>query len=188
MALYSLFYEFFFTTTDFADTNFIFSNSDTTGLGFHGDFINGWTDLNVLQNAFNCVGNDCPINAPVANGGHRQAASSPPLVTAAVYEEDIGLHGPITSLPNQGLTPVTSAPSSSPTGTKTWKSLGCYTDSVAARSLAFGQAVPGGPDALTVEICQSLCQKQGYSLAGVEYADECCTSLLPPTLLSHQLL
>ncbi|KAH8800438.1 hypothetical protein F5884DRAFT_685979 [Xylogone sp. PMI_703] len=174
VALFSLFYEFFFTTHDFPDTKFIFSNSDTTGYGLHGDFINGWTDLNVLQNAFNCIGDNCPINAPVANGGHRQGASTPQLVTPAVYEEDIGLTNPIRSLPNQGLTPTTSAPSSTPTGNKSWKSLGCYSDSVAARTLSFGQQIPGGPGALTLEACQSLCQKQGYTLAGVEYADECC--------------
>jgi hypothetical protein len=37
-----------------------------------------------------------------------------------------------------------------------------------------GEAVPGGAAAMTVEACQSTCLGLGYSLAGVEYADECC--------------
>lgn len=55
-----------------------------------------------------------------------------------------------------------------------WTFLGCYTDSVSARSLPYGVGVPGGPAAMTIELCQSTCLAAGYSLAGVEYADECC--------------
>jgi hypothetical protein len=55
-----------------------------------------------------------------------------------------------------------------------WTSLGCYTDSVAARSLPYGAGIAGGPTAMTVELCQSACLAAGYKLAGVEYADECC--------------
>ncbi|RFU31980.1 hypothetical protein B7463_g4374, partial [Scytalidium lignicola] len=54
-----------------------------------------------------------------------------------------------------------------------WSSLGCYTDSVNARSLSYAAGVPGGPTAMTVELCESTCLAAGYSYAGVEYADEC---------------
>lgn len=27
---------------------------------------------------------------------------------------------------------------------------------------------------MTIELCQSTCLAAGYTLAGVEYADECC--------------
>ena len=64
--------------------------------------------------------------------------------------------------------------STSPTSTAGWTLLGCYTDNVAARTLVNGEAVPGGASAMTVEACQSTCLGLGYSLAGVEYADECC--------------
>lgn len=57
---------------------------------------------------------------------------------------------------------------------KMWNSLGCYTDSVSARSLTWAQTIPNGPSTLTVELCQQLCQNAGYSLAGVEYSVECC--------------
>jgi WSC domain len=34
-------------------------------------------------------------------------------------------------------------------------------------------AIPGGPAAMTVELCLAACQAAGYVLAGVEYAQEC---------------
>jgi hypothetical protein len=54
-----------------------------------------------------------------------------------------------------------------PTG---WTSLGCYTDSVNARSLAVRVNTPA---ALSVAVCTSACGGQGFSFAGVEYAGEC---------------
>ena len=76
--------------------------------------------------------------------------------------------------------------------TPLWSSLGCYTDvsqihedvhfhadlvnpfqSVNARTLAIGMAVPGGAANMTVENCQTACQAAKYTLAGVEYAAEC---------------
>jgi hypothetical protein len=58
-----------------------------------------------------------------------------------------------------------------------WTLLGCYTDSVSARSLPYGAGVPGGPSAMTNELCQSTCHAAGYTLAGTEYSDECCKYL-----------
>jgi hypothetical protein len=55
-----------------------------------------------------------------------------------------------------------------------WTLLGCYTDSVSARSLPYGAGVPGGPSAMTNELCQSTCLAASYTLAGTEYSDECC--------------
>jgi hypothetical protein len=71
-------------------------------------------------------------------------------------------------------TPTTTTSATSPTGTGGWKLLGCYTDNVSARTLVNAEAVPGGPTAMTVQACQTVCQGLGYLLAGVEYADECC--------------
>jgi hypothetical protein len=58
-----------------------------------------------------------------------------------------------------------------------WTLLGCYTDDVSARSLPYGAGVPGGPSAMTNELCQSTCLATGYILAGTEYSDECCECL-----------
>ena len=58
-------------------------------------------------------------------------------------------------------------------GPSGWTSLGCYTDSVGARTLVNGIATPGGGSALTIALCTSACQQAGYLLAGAEYAGEC---------------
>jgi hypothetical protein len=63
--------------------------------------------------------------------------------------------------------------STSASSTK-WTSLGCYTDSTSARTLSNYITVPGGTGATTIESCQAACLALGYSLAGVEYANECC--------------
>jgi len=55
-----------------------------------------------------------------------------------------------------------------------WTLLGCYTDNVNARTLSNYIVVPGGQSATTIESCQAACIAAGYSLAGVEYANECC--------------
>jgi glucan 1,3-beta-glucosidase len=72
------------------------------------------------------------------------------------------------------VTTQTSQPS--PTG---WNFRGCYTDSVAARALT-GEAVPGGPTAMTIEACLTVFHGLGFILAGSEYADECCRSNFIP--------
>ncbi|PQE27274.1 GPI anchored protein [Rutstroemia sp. NJR-2017a WRK4] len=54
-----------------------------------------------------------------------------------------------------------------------WYPLGCYTDSVAARSLPVRTDVRGGWQAMTSELCQSACQAAGYTYAGTEYSGEC---------------
>jgi glucan 1,3-beta-glucosidase len=59
----------------------------------------------------------------------------------------------------------------SPSG---WTFLGCYTDNPTARTLTTYLVVPGGQGATTIETCLAACQALGYSLAGLEYANECC--------------
>jgi len=101
VALFSIFFEFFFETGSIPDYNhFAFANGDSTGFGYHGDFVMGWTDRNALQHGHKgCVtAADCP------NLGS-QAATSRPLIYPAVYEEEIGLKGPISTLP--GNNPIT---------------------------------------------------------------------------------
>ena len=81
------------------------------------------------------------------------------------------------SLKSYPPTPKPSAPSTSTSTfiSSSWKSLGCYTDDNGGRAMK-GYPVPGGPQAMTIEICQSTCSGLGYVLAGLEYADECCKS------------
>lgn len=69
-------------------------------------------------------------------------------------------------------TPTTTSATSTTTAPK-WNDIGCYTDSIAARTLRNSVSVPGGSDALTVELCQATCLAAGYLLAGVEWSREC---------------
>ncbi len=50
-----------------------------------------------------------------------------------------------------------------------WQSLGCYTDTVAARTLLTGMAVQGG--SVTPQRCIDACAVKPYKYAGVEYAE-----------------
>jgi len=95
VALFSIFFEFFFTTGVYPDTNkFAFANGDPTGFGFHGDFIMGWTNRTLLQTAHR----DCITSANCPKLGN-QGQEHRPLIYPAVYEEEIGLNGPIPKLP-----------------------------------------------------------------------------------------
>jgi hypothetical protein len=55
-----------------------------------------------------------------------------------------------------------------------WTFLGCYIDNVSGRALPNGEQVPGGTNAMTNELCESTCLAVGFSIAGTEYAGECC--------------
>lgn len=58
-----------------------------------------------------------------------------------------------------------------------WKSLGCWTDDVQARTLGYRANTPSA--ALTVRVCTDACRAAGYTYAGVEYAAECyCGNVL----------
>lgn len=60
-----------------------------------------------------------------------------------------------------------------------WLTMGCYSDSVAARVLQNEGIVEGGPANMTVENCEAACLAAGYILAGVEYSAECyCDSAI----------
>lgn len=114
-------------------------------------------------------------------------------VTQAVYSDNVDIFGDTIAIYQPGtttgsgpststtLSTHTSSPTSSPTPPPSsggWTLLGCYTDSVSARSLPVALGVPGGASAMTIEACQSTCLAAGYSLAGVEYADECCKCIV----------
>ncbi|TCD64794.1 hypothetical protein EIP91_003605 [Steccherinum ochraceum] len=51
-----------------------------------------------------------------------------------------------------------------------WKSLGCYNDTAAARTLSVPVGVTGN---FSVESCTDTCFNAGYPLSGMEFADEC---------------
>ena len=77
----------------------MFANADRTGYGFHGDFIMGWTNITALQTAHQTCGPDyCPINIAGAEPG-KNVQEPQILIHPAIYEEEIGLNGPVSKLP-----------------------------------------------------------------------------------------
>jgi hypothetical protein len=80
VALFSIFYEFFFDTSPYTDRKFAFANADPTGFGYHGDFIMGWTNRTLLQNAHR----DCITSANCPTLGN-QPQQTRPLIYPAIY-------------------------------------------------------------------------------------------------------
>lgn len=81
-------------------TNFVFSNGDTTGYGFHADFFAGWKDEEALVNSFaNCFdNNNCPWRAFGSPTGEDPDPTKLQPETAAPAE-NIGLDGSLDKLP-----------------------------------------------------------------------------------------
>ena len=193
--LVSLFYEFAFAVQNFPSNNgsvptWVWANGDTTGYGFHGDFINGWPALvngtNVLQQAIdgcndnNGVGgelNNCPPFVPYLNSSFCPPRN--PLVN-----EDIGMSHPIARLPgnnpiwigngtkpsyaNYTETATFYSPQSTiPTG---YTEVGCIAEGSSGRALT---AVSFSGPNMTRAVCVAYCQSFGYPLAGAEYGQEC---------------
>lgn len=89
----------------------------------------------------------------------------------AIYSDNVDVYPDTIALFQAATTTIT---------TGIWPFLGCYTDSIQARTLSHYVTVPGGQGAMTIEACQATCQALGYIFAGVEFAQECCK----PTLYS----
>ncbi|KAH6893527.1 hypothetical protein B0T10DRAFT_592516 [Thelonectria olida] len=179
---------------------FVFSNGDTTGFSFHGDFMNGW-NTNVLTAAIKqCINNDttagsvsaCP---PLAQSQTPYFSTNcperPPIINETVK-------GMLDSLP--GCNPVTSGPDKAPqqacstqpainsnsdsgsnsmfnpaVGDKlgNWAYVGCASELSNARTLS---KYATASDSMTIDSCTAACKAQGYPLAGVENSRECYCS------------
>jgi hypothetical protein len=134
----------------------------------------------------------------VSNGGAPAPASDCSMACSGNSSEICGgpnrlnvYNNTASSPPPPSTTPIV-VPSSGP-----WVSLGCYryfqlpffpiesgplrhlclpiSDNVGGRALTFGTPPVGGASNNSVESCTAACFTAGYSLAGMEYSDECCT-------------
>ncbi|QIW95716.1 hypothetical protein AMS68_001234 [Peltaster fructicola] len=93
--------EFGWSTKGVSSPNtLVWAQGDTTGYGFHGDFMMGWMDPSALQQSFvNCIdNNNCPWRS---FGSPTGKAPNPttllPQIPAPV--EDVGLLAPLSALP-----------------------------------------------------------------------------------------
>lgn len=111
VAIFSVFYEFFFDTSKFPDyQNWVYATGDkSVGYTLHGDYIQGWTNQTALQEALQtCTGtqgeraSSCSVTSGVVTGG-----STVPLEIPAPVE-NLGQNGPLPKLP--GNNPIINFP------------------------------------------------------------------------------
>lgn len=190
--LVSLFYEVLYDTNAFKDKwhgsthPFVFSNGDTTGYGFHGDFVNGW-DIDVLQKAVTECTNDSGRVEDCQHFTQFTGAESRACRIPSSIDELVS--GTIPKLP--GCNPITSGPEPAVsdgtcqddavigqpqtfftdlTVSKKWEYVGCGQDDYYERTL---KGKSQSNDAMSVENCIDFCKTNGFSYAGLEYGREC---------------
>ncbi|KIV92643.1 hypothetical protein PV10_03916 [Exophiala mesophila] len=200
-----LFYEIYYfpNRIDTSDGGrFVFSNGDTTGYGFHGDFLNAW-DTQVLTDAIAACINDvesgniseCP---PLAASQDDYFGTNCPEQAPLVNEQ---VKGVLSKLP--GCNEVTSGPARAPQGvcptqpnlnpvtntdgqTRPVPVAGTTTATISSGSVAQykgcyvdnsgGRALSAASyanDSMSTSICGAYCQSKGFSVFGTEYGREC---------------
>ncbi|KAI1613238.1 WSC domain-containing protein [Exophiala viscosa] len=198
--LVSIFYEVIWDTNKFADLwygnsqPFVWSMGDPTGYGHHGDFVNGWEDTDLLQNAIDqCTaesGNveDCPLFKLIPDAQAEGCKIEP--------EVDEQVSGFMSALP--GCNPVQSGPAEATVKTgcgatttispsnatfftdltsQGWSYTGCGTDNYSNRILTGASESNSN---MTNEVCIAFCESKGFTVAGTEYSDECyCGNSIP---------
>ncbi|OCH94040.1 WSC-domain-containing protein [Obba rivulosa] len=187
--LVSLFYEMFVSVDQFPYNGagtWVYANGDTTGRGLHGDFINGWADISLLQDAIdNCGDANGQVSAcPPLQAVVDQNAASACEYTGLIVNEEVGLNGPISVLPgcnplwdgtgaqpacpNTDATPgFINAAGPLPTG---WNDVGCIAEGTNGRALTGASTT--SPN-MTRALCAEFCDSKGFSIAGAEFSDEC---------------
>lgn len=189
--LISIFYEVLYDTNKFKDEwtgnqhPFVFAQGDTTGYGYHGDFLNGW-DVKVLQNAVDTCTDDSGSVSKCGAVTMYTAAECNACKLPTLIDEQVD--GSLKALP--GCNPFTGGPGPAPavancpaatigapkgnfvdlTTTKKWEYTGCGKDNLNDRTF------PGtrlSTDDMTVEKCVDHCSAGGFSYAGLEYGREC---------------
>ncbi|KAJ3526946.1 hypothetical protein NM208_g10945 [Fusarium decemcellulare] len=175
---------------------FVFAQGDTTGYGFHGDFLNGW-NMNVLTNAIkNCINNDgiggavskCPV---LAASQTQYFSDNCPEMPSLINEP---VRGMLDKLP--GCNNVTSGPAKAPQGicdtqpslndlgdagigtmfdpspgdkVGPWAYIGCAPEGNTRTLNKYAVS----SDSMTIQYCTASCKAQGYPLAGMENGREC---------------
>lgn len=104
VAIISIFIEFLLNTEPFPDyENWVYATGDSTGYGLHGDFVNGWTDLDALRDIFStCTGKKGLKDPGCSITQGQKTVLTPqhkPLEVHSSSGEDVGLNNPIPKLP-----------------------------------------------------------------------------------------
>lgn len=189
-----LFFEILYGVNDIKQDGgrYVFAQGDTTGYGFHGDFLNGW-DMGVQTAALkNCANTDnagqisaCPeLMASDVQNFNEICPEQPAIVNEPVKGMLSKLPGciTVTSGPNSAtsadmicgpnIVPPTINPPAKAQVPVTpavgsvengWAYAGCASESTSGRALS---AASFASDSMTNQACQSFCASKGQPIAG----------------------
>ena len=182
---------------------FVWAQGDTTGYGFHGDFLNGWDTTVQTEAVLNCANPDnlgqisaCPALAAVDTAEYNEnCREQPPVINEPVHGMLAKLPGCITitsgpdeatsadstcpanaTIPSLNPTPVYNGPYTTfyPTVGKVYNN---WTYLGCANETANGRSLTGASytnlTSMTNEVCQAYCSSQNYPLAATEYGSQC---------------
>jgi hypothetical protein len=173
-------------------------NSDPSGYGYHGDFLNGW-DIPTLQQAINeCNAESGNIEECAAFTLRSDDDMAACKVLPRVNEATVGVlgalpgcnpvqAGPEPAVPQSGCGAVTEIgdpilPFTDVSQKLGWKYVACAKDP-AGQSRTLTDLFFDQPD-MTVEKCISICADKGSKYAGVEYSSQCfCGNNVAPDRL-----
>jgi hypothetical protein len=184
---------------------FVFLRGDTTGYGFHGEFLNDW-DMDVLTNAVHqCMGATASDNGQIGLCPPLQASVDPyasqnrPEQPLQVQE---AVHGLINVLPGcnsptdepiratENICPVqplldpivkqdnkTRAVAIFGQKSANWQYLGCALDTGTPRPVTSKSYYYAGNT--TIESCTAYCKSNNYYYTGMEFGNQCyCSNIL----------
>ena len=210
-----LFFEVIYSTNNVGQEKggyFVFANGDTTGYGFHADFLNGW-DPKVLQDSINqCMGTGRAINdgdiqkcPPLNKSFDPFFSKNCPEQAPTVNEKVKGLlrvlpgcnpptGGPLRAA--QNICPI--QPNLNPVQNTDgivrllpqpgdlvgdFQYLGCADDRGSPKTLTGG--FYSDNNALTIESCTAYCRSNGWAYSGLENGYQCyCGNAFQNPLLS----
>ncbi|QSZ33690.1 hypothetical protein DSL72_005261 [Monilinia vaccinii-corymbosi] len=210
----TLFFEVTYRTDHFANDwygdsqPFILANGDTTGYGFHGDFINGWDIPTLTKGINNCLDGqpDCPsetftfynqsdtqvckiaplLKEPVSGTlsalpGCNTPSSGPAGYVPPACPQDVALAKSLQA-PSRPSTPISQI-STLPLGIVDLSTSKGWTYLGCGTDVAGNRTLNAdweGRDTMTISTCVDFCTSKGHTYAGVEFGSQCyCDDALP---------
>ncbi|KAF5876269.1 putative wsc domain protein [Botrytis fragariae] len=210
----TLFFEVTYRTDLFANEwygnsqPFVLANGDTTGYGFHGDFVNGWDIPTLTKGINNCLDGqpDCPsetftfyeqsntqecklaplINEPVSGTlsalpGCNAPSSGPAEYTPPACPQDVALAKSFQAPPSR-FNPATSKAPSLPIGIVDLSTSKSWTYLGCGTDDAANRTLNAdweGNSTMTIETCVNFCASKGHTYAGMEFGSQCyCGNVL----------